>query len=645
MRHCVIVGVILASHWAFADSAASATGEKLLLAENGQTAYRIVVAENASPSVRHGAEELQMFFAQMTGARLPIVSDSEAPAEKEILLGENTHLHQAGISVDIPSLGAEGYHLRTVGRRLVIAGGPQRGALYGVYGLLEDHCGCRWFAAEVSRIPRVERLELPTLDERIIPKFEYRDVALLEASDLDWSTRNRLNSYAIQLTEKCEGNAANRLNSAAAKQAEKYGGRIVFGRAGLPYGWLCHTFYRMIPPDKYFDAHPEYFSLVKGKRLKDPNYGQLCCTNEDVIRICTKSALAAMKAEPGARLFSVSQSDTFPESPNYCECEDCQKLARAEESQMAPVLMLVNRVAEAVEREFPQNTVETLAYRWTRKPPKTLRPRQNVVVRLCTAECCFLHPLATCDYVECRKFREDFRAWSRTGARVWVWNYTTSFGSYLLPFPSQRLQGENLRLFCRSGAKGVFEQDAFSTHDSELAALGGYMMAKLLWNPNYDENKARDEFLAAYYGSAAEQVRQYLALLEERVKNEKHHYGIDSAVLATPSSSYLADDLLLSANGLWETAERRTSTEPATLKRVQISRLSVDYAIAERARLEIAGRLPLNPALKACAVKRFEPYLKTLAASKVRSLCEGGPLDLQSYRDGLAEGLGIQATR
>ena len=54
----------------------------------------------------------------------------------------------------LASLGNEGYVIRTVGDDLVIAGGQLRGNMYGVYGFLEDHLGCRWFAPGVSRIPK-----------------------------------------------------------------------------------------------------------------------------------------------------------------------------------------------------------------------------------------------------------------------------------------------------------------------------------------------------------------------------------------------------------------------------------------------------------------------------------------------------------
>jgi hypothetical protein len=125
----------------------------IVLAEGSRSAYQIVVADNASPSTRHGAEELQRFLQEIGGAKLPIVSDSQPQSPKEIILGDNAHLKKLGVAIDFNALGNEGYVIRTVGDTLVIAGGALRGTMYGVYGLLEDHLGCRWFAPGVSRIP------------------------------------------------------------------------------------------------------------------------------------------------------------------------------------------------------------------------------------------------------------------------------------------------------------------------------------------------------------------------------------------------------------------------------------------------------------------------------------------------------------
>ena len=503
-----------------------------------------------------------MFLTQISGAKLNIVSDKTPPADKEIVLGDNARLRSLGVAIDFRSLGEEGYVIRTEGNRLVIAGGSLRGNLYGVYGLLEDHLGCRWFAPGVSRIPKRARLVLGPIDEKKVPVLEYREPYTADCFDGDWCARNRVNSSAARLEAK-------------------HGGKVRFAD-----GFFVHTFARLVPPEKYFAKHPEYFSLVGGKRRD--GYAQLCCTNEDVIRICTQGILEAMRAQPDAYVFSVSQNDT----DLHCQCDTCQALAKTEGSQMAPVLALVNRVADAVQKEFPGRAIETLAYQWTRHPPKTLRPRPNVIVRLCSIECCFSHPLAACDSPANRAFCADLGGWSQVSQRLWVWDYVTDFSHYLLPFPNQRVLRPNIRLFAANHVKGIFEEGAGDTAFSEMASLGGYLMAKFLWNPDYDQNRAIDEFLEGYYGKAAPPIRQYLDLLDDYAEKKGIHVGC----FVPPQSPHLTDDLLAEADKLWEQAERRVAGDAELLHRVKTSRLTVDYAICERARIAL-GRAPAGSPL------------------------------------------------
>jgi hypothetical protein len=418
------------------------------------------------------------------------------------------------------------------------------------------------------------------------------------------------------------------MNSSSARLEARHGGRVRFAN-----GFFVHTFARLVPPEKYFDKHPEYFSLVKGKRQN--GYAQLCCSNEDVIRICTEAIRAAMQAQPEATVFSVSQNDT----DLHCECPRCQALARQEESQAAPVLNLVNRVAEAVEKEFPGKVVETLAYQWTRRAPKTMRPRSNVVVRLCSIECCFSHPLATCDSRENRAFREDLQAWSKVSQRLWIWDYTTDFAHYLLPFPNQRVRRPNIRFFVANHVKGIFEQDTYDTANSELAALGGYLTAKFLWNPDYDQDRAMNEFLEAYYGKAATAIRQYIDLLHDRVERDNIHVHIYDS----PLKPYLDYDMLRLANARWEEAEKAAAADTEVLRRVRLSRMSVDYAIMERARAELKWvKVTGRPPVAKLASERFGPFMKTLETSGLTRLREGQQLNFKEYRAALAKTLGVK---
>jgi hypothetical protein len=589
-------------------SAGIASAGELVLAENGRSPYRIVVADNASPSTQYAAAELQKYLQQMSGAKLAIVSDGQPAGAKEIVLGENAHFRALGTKIDVAALGKEGYVLRTVGDNLVILGGAQRGNLYGVYGLLEDHLGCRWFAPDVSRIPKIPRLAIGTIDDRQIPVLEYREPLMADCSDPDWCAHNRLNSSNSPL-------------------AEKYGGKVAFGS-----GFFVHTFSALIPPEKYFKEHPEYFSLVKRKRKN--GYAQLCCTNPDVIRICTERVREAMRREPNATVFSVSQNDC----DQHCECANCQALATQEGTQMGPVLNLVNHVAAAVEKEFPDKIVETLAYQWTRKPPQHMRPRPNMVIRLCPIECCFSHPLETCDSRQNRSFRADIEAWAKVAPRLWIWDYTTDFGAYLLPFPNHWVLAPNVQFFVAHNVKGIFEEDSHDTRDSELAALGGYLMAKCLWDPNYDMDKAMGDFLDGYYGKASTPIETYIDMIHDYAEQENAHVMI----YVGADSRHLSDDLLMQANQLWQDAEALAAGDAAVLQRVKIGRLSVDYALLERARKRILAKKSVSDEYRKIVQARFQPYCDTLAKSHVTRLREGKALDKEAYRSQLAKDLQIK---
>ena len=132
----------------------------MILAENGKSLYRIVRGEE--PALRHAADEMAKYLEKMTRARLEIGSDV-------------TGGHEIVIEIDSKGLKNDGYRLHTEGNSLYITGENGRGALYGVYGLLEKHLGCRFLAQDVETIPTLDRAEIPSLDETFISPLEYRE--------------------------------------------------------------------------------------------------------------------------------------------------------------------------------------------------------------------------------------------------------------------------------------------------------------------------------------------------------------------------------------------------------------------------------------------------------------------------------------
>jgi hypothetical protein len=528
------------------------------IATAGRSDYRIVVSNNAIPSERYAAEELQRYLGKITGAKLPIVTDSTRPSSREICLGDNGHLRKLGLSPDFDRLGPDGFLIRTHGNQLTIAGGKPRGTLYGVYSLLEKQLGVRWFTPEVESVLKTNRLVLPPINETQVPALEYREVFWTEMMrNADFAARHRLNGNHYQLTEKHGGRAAS-------------------------YFPFVHSFDSLIPPE-LFKEHPDYFPLINGKRAN--GYVQRCLSNPDVLSLAKTTVRKWIHEHPEATIISVSQNDTG----NWCQCDKCKALDDAEGTPAASMIQFVNNIAEDIEHDFPKVRIDTLAYQYTRKPPRTLRPRSNVIVRLCSIECCFAHPLATCDSEANRRFRDDIIAWEPVAPLLYVWDYTPNFGHYQQPFPNLEALQPNVRFFVAHNVRGLFEQGNYSVGgNGELGPLRAYLLAKLLWEPGCDLRKHTDEFLGGYYGHAAATIRAYLELLEGQVRDGKTH----AHIYDSPRAAYLNEAFLQAADRLLSEAEESAESEVIKF-RVRVARLPIWYAMLARSRVSGEARTEL----------------------------------------------------
>jgi len=525
----------------FSCAAATAQAQDLVLAARGQPAtYTIVCPTNASPSQRHAAEELQHFTEQMTGVRLPLAMDDAPLPERAILLGATRHTVQLlGGPADCERLGEDGFRLVARPPHLLILGGPVRGTLYGVYETLERFGGCRWYASWHSVVPSRDTFAVPVLDETQCPAFKLREPFWFDMFDGVLAARNKVNGNAMRLQPKHGGHS------------HRFGGGL----------GSCHTFDALCSPDQYFDAHPEYFSEVNGKRQRE--HTQLCLTNPDVLRIVTSNVLARIRKDPGADFYGVSQNDWY----NFCTCPACKAIDDAEESHAGTMITFVNQVAEAVEKEFPNVIIETLAYQYTRKPPKTVKPRRNVMPCLCTIECDFSFPIEKSAFKENRAFLDDIRGWSAISPRLYVWDYTTNFRDYVSPFPNILALQDNVRFFRANRVDYLFEQGAYQGRHGDFAELKAWLLAKWLWNPDLSREPLLEDFFNGYYGAAAPYVRTYFDAL--------HSFYRDPAerplrIFEDPRHTQVPDAFYERAAELWRLAEAAVKASPAHLYNVRM---------------------------------------------------------------------------
>jgi hypothetical protein len=521
---------------------AAAAQADLTLIDPHASPCRIVIASNALPSERYAAEELQRYLETMSGVKLPIVTDDQEPAPDEILLGNNAHVGSGSLKGELDKLGPESFLLRTDGRRLIVAGGRPRGTLYGVYALLEDKLGVRWFTPEVEMVPKRERVTLSSLDEIQVPPLEYREVYWTEMfRNADFAARHRLNGQAYALTEK-------------------HGGRAV------SYYPFVHSLDALVPPALYTN-HPDYFPLINGQRKQ--GYVQRCLTNPDVVKLAKARVREWIQQHPSATIVSVSQNDCI----ENCRCEKCKAIDDAEGTPMGSLLQFVNAIAADIEHDYPNVRIDTLAYQYTRQPPRTLRPHKNVIIRLCSIECCFAHSLAACPAKENATFRNDIIAWQPVAPLLYVWDYTPNFAHYQMPFPNFDALQPNIQFFVEHGVKGLFEQGNYSGGgNGEMGPLRAYLLAKLIWNPRADVKKHTDEFARAYFGLAAPKVLAYLDVMHRPVREQgKHTHIFDS-----PKSACYPADGVAQGEALLDEAEALAENDTVKL-RVQVARLPVWY--------------------------------------------------------------------
>ncbi len=524
-----------------------ACAQALPVAVRGQPAtYSIIRPAGASSSQIYAAEEFQRFIAEMTGVKLTIATDEGPLPANAVLLGETRHTAALlGTSVDMQDLGADGFRIVVKPPHLLIIGGPERGTLYGVYETLEHFGGCRWYASWHSVIPRRDSFKIPLIDETQKPAFALRESFWFDMFNGDLAARNKSNGNAMRLQEK-------------------HGGKIRFGN-----GFFCHTFNTLCPPEKYFDTHPEYFSEVNGQRVKE--HTQLCLTNPDVLKIAIETLLAGIRKDPTAKLFSVSQNDWH----RFCTCPACKAIDDREGSHSGTLIEFVNKVAAAVEQEFPDIWIETLAYQYTRKPPKTVRPRHNVVPRLCTIECDFSKSLGQNPYKQNLKFVEDIHGWSAITDKLYIWDYTTNFRNYTSPFPNVLALRGNVRFFRDNHAVGLFEQGAYQGRHGDFAELKAWLLARWLWNPELEFEALMTDFFNGYYGKAAPHVRAYF--------DEAHTFYQNPAekpllIFEDISKSDLSDDFLQRALALWQKAEAAVQDSPAHSYNVRMGAIPTLHA-------------------------------------------------------------------
>ena len=496
---------------------------------DGQPVAGILLPEDATQNDQQAAGELQKWMHEITGATVPIYL-GRAPKRNIIIRTDS-------------KLGEDGYYVGSKDVHVFLRGGTKRGLMNSVFALLEEDLGCRFYSSNSIVLPKTNTLIIAPITRTNIPQLRIRDPFYSCAFDPEWSLRNRT-------------------SAPHARVAEEYGGRMDYD------GMFVHTANQIVPPDKYFKTNPDYFAQLKdGTRTTK----QLCATHPEVAQLAIAHVREVLKTNKNTEILSISKND----NTTVCLCERCVKLRTEEGSDMANQLILVNAVAEAIEKEFPKVTMDTLAYLETIKVPKTMRPRKNVAIRLCNDSVgSWNHPFTPAEHCDIAPL---LKAWSAVHNRIYIWDYNVNFGHYLAPMPNLDVMAANVRFWMANKAEGVMLQGGYQG-PTERDELKCWVTSKLMWDPTRDEKALTKDFIWGHYGKAAPALEEYEALLNQmRVDFAEQMQSPKKGIHYPMDAPFFTKDFINRATEMFRQAKVLAKNDAALTQRVERAELPILY--------------------------------------------------------------------
>ena len=318
---------------------------------------RIVLADTTQ-ATRQAARLLNTFIHRMGNDRLPVVTGTRR-RRGDVILGGLTD-----------KAGEDGFAISCDATALRIRSGGDKGAVLGVAHLLRRYFGCYYFTQNVWRAPQKATMIVPRIAGWTeTPAFRYRQTQSYGNDD------------------------------------ELY--RLWFGleepRQMFIGGLWVHTFNRILPASVYGKRHPEWYSLINGKR-RPGEHSQWCLTNEALFEQVCHRLDSIFAANPGLKMISISQNDG---NNTNCHCDKCAAVDAEEGAVSGNYIRFLNKLA----KRYPDKEFSTLAYLFTMMPPKHVKPLPNVNIMLCDIDCKREVPLT--DNESGRQFMRALEGWSR----------------------------------------------------------------------------------------------------------------------------------------------------------------------------------------------------------------------------------------
>ncbi len=538
---------------------------------------------------------LPAFSADLDLSRITIAGPTPAkPIEQKAMVELKHHLgliaksNGGGQTIRLitdSTLPPDGYRIGFEGNDLEVRGGTNFGLLYGVYALLEEDFGCRWYEPQITVIPAPENPVFQVKERSSQPAFTaIRDPFSYLEYNVDWSLRNRC------------------VKTMGRNIPAEFGECISYPTH--PEFWMAHTV-QYFCPDELFKTNPEYFMVnVNGKRTLD----QICPSNPEVKQRAIEKILSVLRKYPQHNIINLSLKDNM----EYCHCADCEVIVKAENSDGAAFFRLVNQVAEAVAAEFPGVKVSFLAYYSTTRPPAKMKMAPNTV--------CFLAFLGgrnmSVPAEEQPPFPEVVAGWQKTVPEIHIWDYQVYFPNFMQYELSLHSVMENLRYYRKfDRITGVMLQGAYCGPGGERQGLRAWVESKLLWDPDRDVWELSQDYIRGVYGVAAPEVEKFYRVLHELEKQHQSYQPHQEKIMAAGMDSFAK-------------AKELAKDDQVLLNRLELAELPVVVWQIDKALGDRYGSSGVDNQKVSALLDQLE---KVVAREKISNLGEGTGKTIKDY--------------
>lgn len=513
----------------------------------------IVISPRATASEKYAATELSTYLGKISGQQIAVQETDDTPASRPlIILGHhaaNAVLKPEKLELEETSIEVKPGVVRIVGGALPPLKLPSgqdfirdRGTLYAAYDFL-DSLGVRWYRPDPwgEYVPKMPVVKVPVGHRSFKPVFRYR------------YGFNAYRNYTEQTTQQRDlariWGTRNRQNTEMWPDAEFGGYYSIQTSHSYPLFW---------PSSQNFEAHPEYYALIDGKRRPD---GQLCLGNVELQKATAAKLIAYAKANPQFEMLSLEPDD----HDRWCQCELCKAMddpkqllttgelsipwentLRDEKGNLIDagnrVVGFAAKVAEIVARTNPEIVINWLSYSSHSEVPSRIKKLPaNTAVQACAFSSAFSDPQESySDYS--RDLYDPASKPNRNFVRVLEgYSKMTSMTTYeywsgiawVGPMPLVRTMQDRLKAYHKLGLQGV-RQEVHQHWGPQ--GLDHYFFTRLMWDPHMDVKKELDLYYTNYYGPAAKPMKEYHELLEKAAHSgiPFYSYGIGTHAIFTP---------------------------------------------------------------------------------------------------------------